>query len=84
MSLYRETLHRWAAQYVPEGAEVIAVDITYDDGYEPTFTDRPESISVAIAYRQAGHIFWTNDLGLQILTSVGELLSSLFRIEDAK
>lgn len=81
MSAYRETLHHWAARHVPDGAEVVSVDVNYDDGFDPTFTDRPESLSVLIGYRQAGHVFYT-DPGMEILTSVGELLTELFRIED--
>lgn len=81
MNRYRETLHRWAEQIVPEGARVVAVDIDYDDGWDPTFTDRPESLSVRIAYRQAGHTFWA-DMSMERLTTVGELLTELFSIED--
>lgn len=82
-SRYRETLHRWAAQHVPDGAEVVEVDIDYDDGWEPTFTDRPESLTVSIGYRQAGHVFYSRP-GAEVLTSVGELLTALFAIEESE
>ena len=81
MSRYRETLHRWAALQLGEGVEIIAVDISHDDGYDPTFTDRPESTTVSIRYRRDGVEHYT-DPGSEILTSVGELLSELFKIEE--
>jgi hypothetical protein len=83
VSQYRETLHRWAAQHVPEGARVVRVDVTYDDGYEPTFTDRPESLWVGIKYELDGREGWTEDNSMATFaTSVGGLLSELFAIEE--
>lgn len=81
MNRYTETLSRWATQHVPDGAEVVSVDITYDDGWDPTFTDRPESLTVLIGYRQAGHTFYA-DMSMERLTTVGELLTELFTIEE--
>lgn len=85
MSRYRETLHAWAAQHIPEDARVIAVDIDYDDGWEdPTFTDRPASLSTTIRYDQPG--VRRGDgyevLEMQQLTSIGDLLTALFAIEE--
>lgn len=84
MSRYRETLHRWAAQHVPEGARVVRVDVTYDDGYDPTFTDRPESLWVGIAYEKDGASGWSEDTDMKTFaTSISELLTELFAIEGA-
>jgi hypothetical protein len=85
MNRYRETLHTWAAQFVPEDATVTKVDITYDDGYEPTFTDRPESLWVGIAYKTPdGRDGWTEETSMATIgTSIGEMLTALFAIEEA-
>jgi hypothetical protein len=84
VNAYRETLNRWAQQHIPDGAHVVKVDITYDDGWEPTFTDRPESLHVSIAYTfpiLPSHSLWT-EITLEQLTTVGDLLTQLFAIED--
>lgn len=82
-SQYRATLHTWAARFVPDGATITGVIVAYDDGCDPTFTDGPESLSVAITYKPAGSSF-TEEEGIEMeeLTSVGELLTALFAIED--
>jgi hypothetical protein len=59
------------------------VDVTYDDGWEPTFTDRPESLTVTVGYRLAGHTFYDNP-SVEVLSSIGELLTELFAIEDGR
>jgi histidine triad (HIT) family protein len=84
MNRYRETLHRWAARYVPEGATVVKVRVEYDDGYDPTFTDRPESLSVMIEYKPGPSYggYGYAEIEMQHATSIGELLTELFRIED--
>lgn len=80
MNRYRETLHKWAAWQLGDGVQILDVNITYDDGYDPTFTDRPESIDVSIRYIRDGVEYYT-DPGGEFFTSVGELLSELFKIE---
>lgn len=82
MSKYRETLHAWAAQRVPEGAKITDVRLAYDDGWDPTFTDRPESLTAYIYYVASDGHHCMTDLEMQEMTSVGELLTALFAIED--
>lgn len=85
MSRYRETLNRWAAQHIPEGSKVVAVDIDYDDGYDPTFTDGPASLSTTIRYEhpevRPGDGYEV--LEMTQLSSLGEMLTELFAIEEA-
>ena len=78
---YRKTLHAWAAQRVPEGAKVTNVRMNYDDGWDPTFTDRPESLDVVITY-EVGTRTSSTSLEMSELTSVGKLLTDLFKIEE--
>jgi hypothetical protein len=83
-SRYRETLNAWAAQYVPEGATVVKVRVEYDDGYDPTYTGRDESLSVMIEYKPGpgyGGIGGV-ELEMQQMTSLGEMLTEMFRIEE--
>jgi hypothetical protein len=81
---YRETLNLWAAQHIPDNAIVTKVDIDYDDGYDPTFTDRPESLTVLVEYTVPGSAlsYGTYVDQVSVLSSLGELLTELFRIED--
>ena len=82
MNRYRETLNRWAQQFVTDKAKVTRVDITYDDGYEPTFTDRPESFSIGIGFEVNGVSGWWIDLPKSDVPTLGELLTALFLLED--
>ncbi len=51
MSRYRETLHKWAAKYVPEGATVVAVDVVNDPGYRySSYTYEDPHIDVTVRY----------------------------------
>jgi hypothetical protein len=85
VSRYRETLNRWASQHVPDGAQVIGVDVDYDDGWDPTFTSGPETLSVTIRYThesvRAGDGYAM--LEMKEMTSIGDLLTELFAIEEA-
>lgn len=82
-SRYRLTLELWASRYVPAGAAVTGVDVHYDDGYDPTFTDRPESLRVVISYTtKFGDEKATYIDSMEQFTSVGELLTALFAIEE--
>lgn len=87
LARYRETLRTWAARHVPEGARVVDVTINYDDGYDPTFTPRPASLAVSIGYVDAGGPNQDRQEGIhdgtaEVLTSMGEVLTALFAIEE--
>lgn len=87
LAQYRETLHAWAARHVPEGARVTDVTINYDDGYDPTFTDRPASLTASVRYAAPAGVGDLEHVGItggtaEVLTSMGELLTALFAIEE--
>jgi hypothetical protein len=82
-SRYRLTLELWAAQHVPAGHRVTDVQIDYDDGYDPTFTDRPASLSVRIYHVDKWDQRHVDTPDVEtICTSISELLSALFAIEE--
>jgi hypothetical protein len=79
---YRQTLNHWAQQFVTDKAKVTRVEITYDDGYEPTLTDRPESFSIGIGFEIDGVSGWWIELPKSDVPTLGELLTRLFAIES--
>jgi hypothetical protein len=81
---YRWALHSWAANYVPDGATVVKVEVKYDDGYDPTYTDGPASLDVEISYLQGGALQSYTPPDIEyVCTSLGGLLTELFRIDGA-
>jgi len=89
-SPYRKALDRWAAKYVPAGAQVVSVATAYDDGWEKVnslvsvFAGRPESIDIIISYRHPiypAELLYS-ELSMEKLVGVGELLTELFAIEE--
>lgn len=85
LARYRQTLNAWAAAHIPPGARVVDVDVTYDDGWDPTLSDRPESLAVRIDYDMAtGPAATRSDDtrgAVEVLASMGQLLTALFAIE---
>lgn len=85
-SRYAETLDRWAAQHVPDGARVRSVQIRYDDGYDPTFDGGQASLDVVINFvinfAGSSHGVVEPD-AVTFCTSIGELLTELFAIEES-
>lgn len=82
---YRETLNRWAAQHVPDDAEVISVEIRYDEGWDPTYGEHSPSLDVWITYRRSDGAERLASQGIEdtvLLRQIGELLTELFAIED--
>lgn len=79
---YRETLHAWAAQHVPDGASVLSVEIDHEeDSTDPTYGDAiPGHLEVWVSYTQDGE----HSRALVDVTSLGEILTQLFAIEDAE
>ena len=83
MNKYRETLDAWAALQLPEGAKVVSVHIEATESYhDPTYGNTIEGrLDVVIR--------WTSSdderdgyFDLEILSSIGELLTQLFAIEE--
>lgn len=81
MSRYRETLHAWAARYVPDGAKVTSVTVEQDPGYRySSYTYEDPHIDVTVRYELA------DDFGFAYpdVENLGEILTQLFAIEDAQ
>jgi hypothetical protein len=78
-SRYRETLHKWAAKYVPEGARVNMVDVYEDPGYKySSYTMEDPHIDVTVGYVLDG----VQGSVTVDVANLGEILTELFQIED--
>jgi hypothetical protein len=94
VSRYRETLHKWAAKYVPEGAKVVAVDVENDPGYRySSYTYEDPHIDVTVRYELPGDVDGYDAEGNLVpsyartatvgdVENLGEILTQLFAIED--
>lgn len=89
-SSYRKALDRWAAKYVPGGAQVVSVATAYDDGWVTVnslvsvFAGRPERVDVIISYYHPilPNELLYSELSMETMTGIGELLTELFAIEE--
>lgn len=79
MSKYRETLYRWAAQHVPEGAKITSVTVDNDPGYYYSeYTHADPSLDIWIDY-----VLGDEHCRAYVeVESLGDILSELFAIED--
>ncbi len=81
-SQYRATLNKWAEQHVPTGTKVVEVQIVQDEGYRySSYTYEDPHVDIIVSYEPGE--FTPRGMTTVQPTSLGDLLTELFAIEEA-